>query len=725
METGQTVSFGPYGAPGGNWDDGKYSTIRELIIYTTDGEFSAIKVVYDNEGKEVSGKINGGFYRTPNSVKLNYPTEYLVSISGYCGYFKNSYLVVKSITIQSNIKQYGPYGKEEGSRFITPLTAGKIVGFFGRVGERMDNIGVHIKPFQITIPSVGPFGTTSGKQWEDKIYSTIREIIIHSGWLIDSIQVVYDIEGRALLGEKHGTDGGQETKVKLNYPTEYLVSISGYCGYFKNSYLVVKSITVQSNIKQYGPYGTEEGSRFITPLTAGKIVGFFGRVGERMDNIGVHIKPFQITIPSVGPFGTTSGKLWEDKIYSTIREIIIHSGWLIDSIQVVYDIEGRALLGEKHGTDGGQETKVKLNYPTEYLVSISGYCGYFKNSYLVVKSITVQSNIKQYGPYGKEEGSRFITPLTAGKIVGFFGRVGERMDNIGVHIKPFQITIPSVGPFGTTSGKQWEDKIYSTIREIIIHSGWLIDSIQVVYDIEGRALLGEKHGTDGGQETKVKLNYPTEYLVSISGYCGYYKNSYLVVKSITVQSNIKQYGPYGKEEGSRFITPLTAGKIVGFFGRVGERMDNIGVHIKPFQITIPSVGLFGTTSGKQWEDKIYSTIREIIIHSGWLIDSIQVVYDIEGRALLGEKHGTDGGQETKVTLDSDEYLITISGSFGEVDKKIVIRSLGFQSNKRMIGPFGTEEGEKFRSISSTCDKIIGFHGRSDKYLTSIGAYLGK
>ncbi|XP_059669139.1 jacalin-related lectin 3-like [Cornus florida] len=287
METGQTVSFGPYGGQGIRWDDGKYSTIRELIIYTANEEFSAIKAVYDDKGKEVSGKTNGSSLRTPNSVKLNYPTEYLISISGYCGYFLNTFLVVKSITLQSNIRQYGPYGKEEGSRFITPLTAGKIVGFFGRVGERMDSIGVHIKPFQITIPSVGPFGTTSGQQWEDKIYSTIREIIIHSGWLIDSFQVVYDIEGKPLLGEKRGSDGGQETRVTLD-SDEYLLSISGYYGDVANK-IVIRSLGFQSNKRTIGPFGMDEGEKFESISTGGKIIGFYGRSDKYLTSIGAYL----------------------------------------------------------------------------------------------------------------------------------------------------------------------------------------------------------------------------------------------------------------------------------------------------------------------------------------------------------------------------------------------------------------------------------------------------
>ncbi|XP_059658530.1 mannose/glucose-specific lectin-like [Cornus florida] len=288
------------------------------------------------------------------------------------------------------------------------------------------------------------------------------------------------------------------------------------------------------------------------------------------------------------------------------------------------------------------------------------------------------------------------------------------------------------GPYGSkVPGNNFDHGTsYSTIREIIVcvaPAGTEIESFQVVYsDIEGKPVSEIRRGGGGGNPHSVKLDYPKEYLISISGTCGSYAQ-YLVVKSLTFHSNIKQYGPYGKQEGSRFVTPSTAGKIVGFFGRSGARLDAIGVHMKPIPTVVP-VGPFGTTHGEQWDDGNYSTVRELIIHSGAVIDCFQVVYDNEGKRVMGEKHGTVGGQENKVTLDyPNEFLLSVWGYFGQVGNMVVIRSLGFQSNKRTIGPFGVEDGQKFQfpSASSACAKIIGFHGRSDKYLTAIGVYLDK
>ncbi|XP_059630122.1 jacalin-related lectin 19-like [Cornus florida] len=220
------------------------------------------------------------------------------------------------------------------------------------------------------------------------------------------------------------------------------------------------------------------------------------------------------------------------------------------------------------------------------------------------------------------------------------------------------------GPHGGSGGEPWDDGTYNIVREIIIYSASEIRTIHVVYDDgEGNPINGKKHDRNSGQQNTVKLNYPSEYLVSISGHIE--NNTDRVVKSLTLQSNIRQYGPYGKEEGTPFMNPITSGKIVGFFGR-------------------------------------------------------------QGKPVSGKKHGSDGGQQNTVKLDyPDEFLLSVWGYHGQVDKMVVIRSLGFQSNKRTYGPFGVEDGENFEFRSNASGKIIGFHGRSDKYLTAIGAYLDK
>ncbi len=81
-------------------------------------------------------------------ITFNYPAEYLQQIEGYVGKIPmmlgNRHLTgISSITFKSNIKTYGPYGGGGGE---TPFKSGigKIVGFWGKSGLAIDQIGVFI-----------------------------------------------------------------------------------------------------------------------------------------------------------------------------------------------------------------------------------------------------------------------------------------------------------------------------------------------------------------------------------------------------------------------------------------------------------------------------------------------------------------------------------------------------------------------------------------------------
>lgn len=68
-----------------------------------------------------------------------------------------------------------------------------------------------------------------------------------------------------------------------------------------------------------------------------------------------------------------------------------------------------------------------------------------------------------------------------------------------------------------------------------------------------------------------------------------------------------------------------------------------------------------------------------------------------------------------------EYLVSIHGTYNNVMELegVVIESLTLETNKRVYGPFGIEDGTKF-SIPNKRVKIIGIHGKCSSYLDSIG-----
>lgn len=58
-------------------------------------------------------------------------------------------------------------------------------------------------------------------------------------------------------------------------------------------------------------------------------------------------------VVSVGPWGGQTGLMWDDGVYSTVRQLVIAHGSGIDSIQIEYDSKGCSFWSDKHGGNGG------------------------------------------------------------------------------------------------------------------------------------------------------------------------------------------------------------------------------------------------------------------------------------------------------------------------------------------------------------------------------------
>ncbi|KAI5336875.1 hypothetical protein L3X38_016144 [Prunus dulcis] len=75
---------------------------------------------------------------------------------------------------------------------------------------------------------IGPWGGNGGADWDDGIYNGVREIKIAYCLCIDSITVGYDRNGKPVKAETHSGRGGNQTaEIKLQYPDEFLVGVSG------------------------------------------------------------------------------------------------------------------------------------------------------------------------------------------------------------------------------------------------------------------------------------------------------------------------------------------------------------------------------------------------------------------------------------------------------------------------------------------------------------------
>ena len=119
-------------------------------------------------------------------------------------------------------------------------------------------------------------------------------------------------------------------------------------------------------------------------------------------------------------------------------------------------------------------------------------------------------------------------------------------------------------------------------------------------------------------------------------------------------------------------------------------------------------------------------IAAIRVLSGWYVDSIQLVYaDAAGNETPMETVGGAGlhfaERENLFVLDSDEYLVGISGTSGQY-----VDNIRFHTNKRDSELFGGRGGDNsFSFMADAGSQVIGFFGRADWYLDAIGVLVKK
>lgn len=457
-------SAGPWGGNGGtSWDDGAYTGIRQIVLVHAEA-IESVEFEYDRDGSPAWSERHGGAgTKITDKIQLDYPKEILTSMSGHYGPLSQGCSsVIRSLTFESNLKKYGPYGVQHGTYFSFSKAGGiKIVGFHGQSGLYLDCIGIHFsnlrslnaRLYLISPVLYGPWGGSGGSDFQDGIYTGVRQIVLSRGAGIASIKVEYDKNGQSIWGNRHGgaTNAFKTDTILFDHPFEILTSISGYYGtVLLKGPTVIKSLTFHTNRRNYGPYGEEQGTFFPTKLLQGKIVGFHGRKGWCLDAIGVHMLEAKneldypkdgLTVYSFtsthGPWGGSGGSMFDDGIYTGVRQIVLSRGAGLAAIKVEYDRNGQSIWGNSHG---GSKSAIKTDrilfyYPSEILTSISGYYGtVLVRGPTVIKSLTFHTTRRSYGPYGEEQGTYFSSHLGSGRIVGFHGTTGWLLDGIGVHV---------------------------------------------------------------------------------------------------------------------------------------------------------------------------------------------------------------------------------------------------------------------------------------------------
>ncbi|AQK49092.1 OSJNBa0016N04.16-like protein [Zea mays] len=117
-------------------------------------------------------------------------------------------------------------------------------------------------------------------------------------------------------------------------------------------------------------------------------------------------------------------------------------------------------------------------------------------------------------------------------------------------------------------------------------------------------------------------------------------------------------------------------------------------------------------------------LDRIKISSGLIIDSIEFSYaGPDSQYRTAGPWGGHGGDNSSFQLAGSEFLTGVSGSIGTFNGHAnVITSLTFVTNARSYGPFGRGRGTSFHIPVQGNGCIVGFFGRSGRYLNAIGVY---
>ncbi|XVE79531.1 hypothetical protein DITRI_Ditri14bG0066200 [Diplodiscus trichospermus] len=314
------------------------------------------------------------------------------------------------------------------------------------------------------IISLGPWGGLGGDQWSYRASLGIAEIVLRVEGNIKSISfkdATGKVSGTFGGGGNDPEDRGEKRKIEIQWPSEYLKSISGTYGSYKGL-LVITSLSFITNLTTYGPFGTDSSELFSIPIADSAVVGFHGRCGYYLDALGIFVIPANSHGSiSVGPWGGPGGDPFSFRVGSWIKEIIVHEGTNIKSLSFK-DGNGHEYgkFGGNNANDTGEERTIEIDGHLEHLTSITGTYGNY-NGLVVITSLSFKTNLTAYGPFGTATGTSFSIPIEGSVVIGFHGRGGYYLDAIGIHVKPRdrEETI-SIGPWGGQGGNPWSYMTY-------------------------------------------------------------------------------------------------------------------------------------------------------------------------------------------------------------------------------------------------------------------------
>ncbi|XAR61765.1 hypothetical protein NMG60_11016276, partial [Bertholletia excelsa] len=280
----------------------------------------------------------------------------------------------------------------------------------------------------------------------------------------------------------------------------------------------------------------------------------------------------------------------------------------------------------------------------------------------------------------------------------------------------------SLGPWGSKDGEPWSYIARGGVSQILVHHGYVIDSIVFQSQTgDGSLEYSDKFGGPA-----VCIDTPAEYLTAIHISYGVFSR-HTVISSLRIQTNLAEYGPFGANRAgsvSSSSIPIESGEVVGFHGLSGNYLEALGIYIKPkscisrprpikdwaaiqhqiVKMVVPrDPGPWGAALGKQWDDGVFSTVKQVrvlLASDVNVIRSVQIKYQkANGEVVWSPRHGGPRGGSTEVG-GIDEIFVGIEGFYGPVGDKSGIQAvtlISFYTNRGLHGPLGVERGKYFSS----------------------------
>ncbi|KAL1212420.1 Jacalin-related lectin 18 [Cardamine amara subsp. amara] len=395
----------------------------------------------------------------------------------------------------------------------------------------------------------------------------------------------------------------------------------------------------------------------------------------------------------------------------------------IQYIRFEYIKSGQLKYGSFHGwTSPGLSQTFEINHlKGEQLESVEGY--YEPNSG-VIQGIQFKTNLRISELIGFEEkGTKFSLAVDGKKIIGFHGSSTSKLKSLGAYftrICPTRLEVK-----GRNEGMEWNDGAeHEGVTKICVRGGPEgIQFIKFEYVMDGKHICGPTHGVSArGFTQPFEINhFNKEYLVSVEGYydnndkCG-------VIQGLQFKTNIKTSELMGYDQGKKFKLAANGKKIIGFHGYAEKNLNALGAYFTTFPFTkLEYKG--DTTSGKYWDDGAFEGLRKVYVHfNNSHVNCVTFDYDNNGKVEKRE-HGSMAGKEGEFVVDfPNEFITSVEGTL-ETDGYTWVSSLTFKTSKEKTSPtFGSVSKTKFVLENTGC-ALVGFHGRSNACIFSLGAYF--